>query len=346
MRQLKVIFSVLCIFLLCGCWDYNELNMQELVLGVGIDETPFGISVTVQTAGRDGEESAVYVTEGEGFFDAVRNATSHIGKKLYWGHCRIIIFGESAAESRIGEVLDVLERSQDIYMNISVASARGCTAGEIISAKLEGKNSVEGIFDTLSNEGNSKRFRDVRIWELMREKSLSDAYVLPTIEISDKMVSVGGGAVINNDSLKGFLNDEEMLLYVLMTESGAGGYMPPLTMPSGEHISLEILKNDAKLDLRNGTAEIGARVVVSIGGGGADVNDSDLRSICEAYLNKKGSELVAYIRDKELGDIFEISSAAQQRNKGEQYKWENLKNVNVKFDVVVNRAGMLREGEE
>ncbi len=338
MRFFKIIFPLLCVFLLCGCWDYNELNMQELVLGVGIDETPSGISVTVQTAGGGGKEGAVYSMQGEGFFDAVRNATSDIGRKLYWGHCRLILFGEDAAKTRIHEVFDVISRSRDVYPNISVAIARNSLAKDIINKKMQTENATDSISDTLSNAGNSKRFSDMQLWEIMRQKSQMGTYVLPTVAaLGGDAVHVGGGAVIHEDRLTGYLDDEEMLMYMLMTRSDAGGYLPPVEPKSGERVSLEILKNDVDISFERELAVICVRCVLTLGSG-TTASDEELRRAAEKYLDEKGAALLQLAEEKDFGDIFGISDFAERK------KASYLKTA-VKFDVVINRAGMLREGE-
>ncbi len=334
MRILKILFAVSCLFILTGCWDYNELNMQELVLGVGIDTKEDGVTVTIQTAGSGEESGAVYVTEGAGFFDAVRNATSSVGKKLYWGHCRLLLLGEGAAKKDIPEVLDVLRRSQDVYMNISAAVARGCRAGDIISAKAQsGSPPSETVYDMFANAANSKRFFNTQIWEILRSESKTHAYVLSTIRLEDGMPRVGGGAVIKDGALAGFFDDEQMLLYTLMTDSGAGGYLPRLVTDSGERVSFEILKNDVERRTRNGREEIKCRMVVSLGSisSGHEGEDGELRASCGQYLNDKGREVLKYAQDAGFAEILGITDAEK---------------TELSFDVVLNRAGMLREGEE
>ncbi len=335
MRILKILFPVLCLLLLTGCWDYNELNMQELVLGVGIDTKKDGVTVTIQTAGEGDAAGAVYMTEGAGFFDAVRNATSSVGKKLYWGHCRLLVLGEGAAEKEIPEVLDVLRRSQDVYMNISASVARGSSAEEIISAKTKsGGAAAETVYDMFSNAANSKRFFDVQIWEMLRSESESHAYVLPTISLQDGEVRVGGGAVIKDGALAGFLDDEQMLLYTLMTKSGAGGYLPQLVTGSGDRVSFEILKNDVERRTEDGKEKIKCRMVVSIGSiGSRDAgSDTEIRDTCARYLRDKGREVLKYAWDAGFADILGVMNG---ETVSELY-----------FEVELNRAGMLREGEE
>ena len=155
MRFIKLLCTVCLLLTLVGCFDYNELNMQEIVNGVGIDSGEEGVRVNVvcaPTGGIDDKEGARYTAEGGSFFEAVRALGSRADKKLYWGHTSCILIGEDAARYT-DEILDTVLRVQDVYLDIAPVIVRGSRAEELIdTAQPGGRDVFESISDMFRND--------------------------------------------------------------------------------------------------------------------------------------------------------------------------------------------------
>ncbi len=307
MRFIKL-FSAACLVLtLGGCFDYNELNMQEIVNGVGINAAEEGVRVNVvcaPTGGIDDKEGAKYTAEGGSFFEAVRELGGRADKKLYWGHTSCILISEDAA-GYTDEILDTVLRVQDVYLDIAPVLVRGGSAEELIRTAPPGGSDVfESISDMFANEENSRRFFAKRAWQIFRERQENGEYILPTASIENDKMLLEGGAVMKDGEIAGFLDGEQMLALSLMTRSGAGGYLPTLTLPQGESASFEILANDIKKKENNGVVKIHIKCVLSPAGVNGDVNSAMMEECAKEYLENAFSGLISYARKNGIGNIF------------------------------------------
>lgn len=301
-RRLSVLIALL-LFLLCGCFDYNELNMQELVDGAGIDVSGDVVTVNVlcaATAGEEAKAGSKYTGEGGSFFDAVRSLGKKADKKLYWGHARCLVLGEAAVES-IDEILGTVLRAQDVYLDIIPVIAKGGSAADILAAKpASGRDVTESLADMFANEANSRQFSAKRVWEILREREGGRAYILPTAVRMGEGFELSGGAVIRGGELLGYLSGEQMMLYLLLTKDGAGGYLPPIELSHGRKVSFEILANRVE--------EKGANVlqscVLSPAEVRGEVSIGEMESAAESYLAKGFSSLLSFAKAQGFSDIF------------------------------------------
>lgn len=307
MRAVKILACAAVLIFLGGCFDYNELNMQELVNGAGIDVSGDKVSVHVLCAATGGEEEKQgvrYTSEGSGFFDAVRNVGGEADKKLYWGHARCLVIGEQAAE-RTDEILDTVIRAQDVYLDIAPVIAKGTSAKDVLDTKPPGGRDVtDSISSMFANEANSRRFRAVRVWEILRERESAGVYILPTVTVEDGAPYLSGGAVMRGGKISGYLSGEQMLLLSLMTDDGPGGYLPPLELSDERRVSFEILANDIKKKESGGRVRIEQKCVLSPAEVRGDVSADEMENAAKKYLDESFAALISYAKTHSLGDIF------------------------------------------
>lgn len=242
----KLLLIIPLLLILCGCWDYTELNMQNYVLGMSVDYIDDKYLVCIETVKITGEPTSLSASQGiiiesEGVtvFDAVRDAIMSAGKKLYWGHAKVLIISEAVAYTHLPEVCDVLSRAHDIYSNISLCVAKDCLARDILHSKTPSDTLIsEHISNIFENEEPSRRFISTQLWELLRDYPYTP---LPTVYLADFPL-VDGSAVIKNNRLIGFLNGTETQILSLIETSGSGGYLPQVNV-DGVNVTLEILNS-------------------------------------------------------------------------------------------------------
>ncbi|KEK23449.1 Ger(x)C family spore germination protein [Bacillus gaemokensis] len=111
-----------CFLLLTGCWDRVETNEMAMVLTMAIDKSKDQLKVSVQILIPQGEKSGQHGAGGENKTTIVRtalgksitDAMSKIQAKttrlLFWGQCRVYIFGEQLAKEGLHDEIDFLIR--------------------------------------------------------------------------------------------------------------------------------------------------------------------------------------------------------------------------------------------
>ncbi len=316
MRFLKFIFLLSGLFILCGCWDYNELNMQELVTAAGVSQSEESVTVTVETA-----EGKVYETEGKSFYDAVRAATSEIGKKLYWGHLELLVLDET---SDIDEAVNTLLHAQDVYPDISAVMIKGASAKKLMT-ELEMAGAK--ISDILKNSENSKRFRALPLWKLRKDDTEESLYLLPVAEFYGGKLFVSGSAVIKDGRLREYLSGEQTQILGLMTEPSPGGNLPPIPV-GGEEVSLEILA--AKTEKRKREDGLDINMEITVSSSDVSKNPEETEMFGARYVETSARELVAFAEAREITEIFDFEP----------------ENAKISVKIKDSGAGMLRRGEE
>lgn len=125
----RILICILCLslsFILTGCWNRKELNTLAVVQAIGIDKMEDGqINLTMQLlkpaaikesssqnkeGGVGGKSVGVITTTGQTLFDAIRNVTRQVDRKLLFSQNKGIVIGEAAAKSRIAPLLDLVNR--------------------------------------------------------------------------------------------------------------------------------------------------------------------------------------------------------------------------------------------
>ena len=88
---MKKILLLPLIFLMCGCWNYKELNNLAMTTGIAIDKIDNDYHVTLlisntkkQTNDNDKPQASTAAYEGSGktMYEAISNASDNISKDI------------------------------------------------------------------------------------------------------------------------------------------------------------------------------------------------------------------------------------------------------------------------
>lgn len=123
--MIRTIFTVLisiCLLFLTGCWDRIEINDIALSEGIAIDKKDKTWRISAQinipklsegsqgTGGRNRVENIVRYGEANTLAEAFLSLQSKLPRKVFWGHTKVVIFGEKIALEGIREGVDFLAR--------------------------------------------------------------------------------------------------------------------------------------------------------------------------------------------------------------------------------------------
>lgn len=122
--KIKIITLCFITLLLCGCWNYNELNQIAIVTALGIDKTDkkneYKVSVMISNAHgnqsntKEGQSQTV-ILEGTGhtISQALNEIDLQSPKEIYLGSLNVIIFSEEAAKIGVNKIADFLMREPE-----------------------------------------------------------------------------------------------------------------------------------------------------------------------------------------------------------------------------------------
>jgi spore germination protein KC len=188
-KAAKILFVSVHLILLSGCWDRTEVNDLALIVGLGIDQKKDGrIMLTTELivpqavgggqmmggggGGGGGVQTLARSGTGATVADAISNLQEKLPRRVFWGHTKVIVFGERAAKAGIRQHLDFLSRNPQIRLRSNV---------------LVSKGTAKSVFELLPPIEQSSA-------EVLRELSESKLLMQVTIKDALQMLSSDAGA--------------------------------------------------------------------------------------------------------------------------------------------------------
>jgi spore germination protein KC len=227
-RAAKILLVCVNLILLSGCWDRTEVNDLALIVGLGIDQKKDGqIMVTVELivpkaaggggqilGGGGGMGTMVKSGTGTTVADAISNLQEKLPRRVFWGHTKVIVFGEKAAKAGIRQHLDFLSRNPQARLRSDVLVSKG-TAKSVLELIPPIEQSSSEVLRELSE---SKLLLRVTIKEALQMLSGdTGALALPMVKILppekgkkdlETIAFIQRTAIFKKDKMIGDINDQ------------------------------------------------------------------------------------------------------------------------------------------
>ena len=262
-KIVSIIFIIIiCPIILCGCWNYREIDTLAIVAGMAIDKdmvtNKYILTTEVITTQAQGVSSIIssqiFTTEGDSVFSAVRDTIEKTGLRLFWSDSKVVIISDSIAREGIIPAIDWTNRSNFVRPDMWLLVSKGNTASEILKTKVK-INEVTSFHldDTMNSWKVLSKFTNSMIWSFIDELSspgnseavttvenkLSDGNILPLVE---------GCAIFKSDKLVGYIDGNETL-YMLMIKNKIKQGLITLVNVSGSNTNVTLELNDNRTKL-------------------------------------------------------------------------------------------------
>ena len=267
-----IIIGITTFALLSFNWDRTELEGRAFVVAIGIDASDdeddrFGVSMSIaDVAAMEGEGGAddasiLRVAGGESLARAMGQIDAKISDKVYYGHTKAVVLGESILqdEGLLREVMDTLSRKNEINIKC-IVMATDEAAKDILEAKPR-EQSLLGLYLSgfYNSEGANPAAAVVKLDLEGLIEGLRDTKgaVIPRVtlkeddnkdddseEEKDKEVAISGVAVLRDFVLAGYVPEEDMAGFLWLMENAAGAQVA--TEVEEGHITLLVQKSKTK----------------------------------------------------------------------------------------------------
>ena len=386
-RVFALFFLILACFILviAGCWSRHELNTLAIVSGVGIDQSEADqeqVRVTVQIikpgglstpsgrggggvgGGGGGNAYLNFSNTAETTFDAIREFTHVVNRKLYFSHSKVLVISQEIAEKGVRRHLDLFFRDQEPRLTSWVVVVKG-KAEEVFTTKAEIEQiPAMNIAQMIDAQGATSEIGVANINDFMcRLMCKCTAPIATLLEVkesgTEKIAELTGTAVFKRDKMVGFFDKAESrgLLWVL-GEVKSGIIIVP--DPKGEgKVSLEIIQAKGKIvpEGKNGSPEITIKISAE-GNLGAQMSEQDLTETAAWKSLEKGmaraieNEVNASVKkaQKLKADVFEFGDMMHKKQpflwKELEPQWEEIfpeLKVNVMVEAKLRGSGLIRK---
>lgn len=233
MKKIKLIlFLLVSIFYLTGCWDSDELEEMLYIHSIGLDYRDdryiiyaqlFNFQSLPTDEGAGGEETQVTVGVGEGttVVEAVHDLYSATQRRIFWGHLSSIIFSESVLEGDIEGGLDVISRFHEIRPTPWIYASNEPLDELLNTLPALGVNVIFSLFgQPVESYEQSSKVKPIKYNRFNLERSEPGRTVaIPVLNIAESKwfdkagskpnLDVSSVAIISNENYFGILNEED-----------------------------------------------------------------------------------------------------------------------------------------
>jgi len=286
-----IIVIILAILFSTGCWNRRELSEIGIIGAAAIDAEADKIKLTYEvitpkrldTKSGDEAPASYFQSEGETIFEASRNSTLKLNKKLFWSHANVFYFNEMSAKDGLLTYLDFFNRGHESRGYVNIAIAKGESAYKIIGiGGLKGEvpsSYVEAVFENSAVNGKAASIKIVDFLKTYYEEGIEPVVgaiqtikrnetelKMPTDKKEEYMPLVEGLAVFKEDILVGFFDGIQTRGFNFARDKIKSGIIVSAS-PDGRGVnSIEIIKSSGKLNVQIKDGEYYCTVKIEING--------------------------------------------------------------------------------
>lgn len=366
-RCLNKIFILLLLIcfptLICGCWDYTEMNDLKYVAGFAIDKdknsNEYILTFEVLEASVSAEtiNSNIVESRGKTIHAALRNAIKKTGKMLQTSHAKVVIISKDIAEEGIVPVLDLINRDEEVRSDMWLLISKMSSASEILTKeKISNEIISYDLADTIKNSNKTGRYVSVEVFKFIKDLSdkgmAATASMVNLVKQGEKSYcKINGIAVFKKDKMIGELNENDTLSLQIL-KSKDPKFVIPIVLENNESVSLEVTNINRKLKAKNEGGKVDINMNINI-----DVRLSELaeseknyiyksnRYMLEKYVNKSletdMGNLLNKLQNEYRTDIVGFGDMLKRKNRklwiGVEDQWnEVFSHASINTDVNVN----------
>ncbi len=239
----KIIFIIISLFFVTGCYDYRELNDMSVVSGIGIDyiDNEYKVYLEIIKSTKDGSSTEIESTTLEGestnLNEAFYNAKNMSDKIIYMEHVEVLVLSKELCSYGISNVIDYIIRDTMINNNYFIVVSDN--PKEILSKEIEDTSSSEIIMNTINYFVDNTTLEDIDIiagYLLNDRKDIA----IPYISMIDDKVLFNKMAYFDGDKLKGLINNKIYSFLVLDSNN--------ISFNSGKN-TIDILSKNVSYDI-------------------------------------------------------------------------------------------------
>jgi spore germination protein KC len=310
---------------------------------------------------------------GETVFDAARNLTAKINKKVYFGQVQLMVISEEFARDGIIKIFDLFERDTEARRRADLIIAKGMEAKTVLkSESLMSRLPATHETEELESSGYSGKTLKVTLIDALKVLNKKEySFVLPTIYNSTKSgiafqedLLTEGSAVIKKDKLVGFLDPLQTRGYLLSGDKIESTIINiPSPLNSKKTISIEIVRTKGKITskIMNGKPVLSIEVS-SEGNIGEQQEKEDLtkpdmiKTMEDAVQREMKDEIdnAVKITQKEYkSDIFGFIDEIYKNYYSDWVKsfhnWSNIYSqipIKIEVNFKIRRSGLIRQPAE
>lgn len=344
---MKKIILFLFMFLITGCYNYNEVEDLAIISAMSIDykEDEFEIMIEHKINKKeDDDESIIYEAKGSSLDKAIQNVSFKVDKTLYFIDLNVILLTTDAINAKLDNIIDYITREQTFGFNFNILLCEN--PKEIIDILKKEKSVSNNVFGNyFKGLFNADFLSIINVKYGTFLETYLNGYanlILPYVTVQNNEVSIQNAYLFSNKKTIYLLNEKEIQIYNLLINEQKI-YLFEINY-NDKKLIYKVLKNKTKIDFKNDKLVIESKIT-------GDFDEMDDINIEKKATIEKLRELVAEKIESDISDFIDIcknnetdplalrKTIYNQTRK----KQKSIKNVNykIKTDIKIDREGLL-----
>lgn len=225
MKKIISVFLVLSVaFSLCSCDIYEEADMQYAVTCIGFDKKGNEIAATIEMLAIDhrskDEQSGTIIVSGSGSspYEAIENINAKLSKKMYMGHCGVIVLGKTLTKKDNKKILLYCNNNKNINSAIYIVTS--ASAEELLNvppnAEISVGYEIMGIISCEKQENGI--IYNNRLYQVdYKRLGATDIFTLPNFIVDENTCNIVGVTIYCDGEKTAELDKHEAFAYHLLT---------------------------------------------------------------------------------------------------------------------------------
>ncbi|RAP75635.1 Ger(x)C family spore germination protein [Paenibacillus montanisoli] len=244
MSRLRVLFLIVTMIFLSGCWDQQLLRDKLMISGVSIDQNEEGklivgvssIDVTGKGGGQFEINSRIF-TANSGNLVRAGELMSYQGTgSIELSKTSLLLIGEQVASHDIYPLFDVHYRNVNTNMGARVAVVKGSALQALTKNAKQAKKLTGSLVRLITMEERKKGLPAENVRSLLTEMTGPEQdFILPYMEQSGGKLQIGGAALFHNRAYSGIkLTMNQMDVLSMLQGKRTQGITYDIQLPSRE----------------------------------------------------------------------------------------------------------------
>lgn len=342
MKIERILTALLCVSMLCGCGDGLEPNRIGMVGADAYERKDGQTYVTMHILQNNDAHIRVVTGVGNGCAEAFENADTVLEKRVYPAHVSVHFMGESYLQNGLREFNDMVLRDGAFRIDVPVMAVRGTEAGTFLQ---QTETRSEDLYRIVHEAYLTGKTAETTVAELIDETDTAGIHPIVGCVRADRTESgvlqtvCGGSAIIKNDCLVGYLEEQQTRLCQLIR--GKPMRYTMVTEKNGAEVIVESKRSILRVSEESAQVDVALYVSVSENQNAAETEHIVRET--RAQMKNAIEETVREIQTQYGMDIFGFGKQIRTQD-GEAWdeKFAQM-TVAANVKVILKNKGQLRE---
>lgn len=350
----KIIFLIILVLFLSGCYDYKEVDNLAFISAIGLDYVDEEYVVTIEISYEESSDTPKIKTYTKTARDkdiskAIVYAADQLSVQANYTHLKLMIYSEEVAKHHLEELTDYFLRSTYFRDNFYVVTTTNYAPEYLLNIQTE-ENPVAStaITDLLQNNNYSSNSAIVKTYDEIIEEILTFGIdtCFSNIDYKNDSFEISGMSVFKDYEMQNVLSNDDAVIYNIMTKN----FYRPIFSSEVENkpMDIAIATGKASVSLSNSELKLEGNLTGKVINNEKNIQIKDNEKIKE--INKSFAEMLSekiksfvYNLQSSQSDALGISKSYYQKTREKDKETWISSKIDGTINFKINKKGLIYE---